>query len=132
VILEYHLGFPVINVGTFVPFHFIIFFHALYYTRLGLHCQAPKTESWQGWHIPEMVYSLRDRSSRKVLASPLHITQEASATAPTRDTPVSLESIASTSGLLRVAARSYWLFFMPLLYSILVQMQGITGIFFRS
>ena len=64
VILENLLGFPVIYIGALVELHSIIVIHALYYTRLGLDCQAPNTESWHFWHIPEMLYSFQDSSSR--------------------------------------------------------------------
>ena len=64
VILENLLGLPVIYIGTFVPFHSIVFVHVLYYSRLGLDCQAPNTESWHFWHIPEIVYSFQDSSSQ--------------------------------------------------------------------
>ena len=40
VILEYLLGFPVVNIGALIELHSVIVFHALYYTRLGLDCQG--------------------------------------------------------------------------------------------
>jgi hypothetical protein len=45
VILEYLLGFPVVNIGAFVKLHSVIVFHALYYTRLGLDCQGLNPEN---------------------------------------------------------------------------------------
>jgi len=64
---------------------------------------VPKTESWHTWHIPEMVYSFLEISSRKEEASPLQMTQEASATAPIRDRPVREVRRASIWGALLVA-----------------------------
>ena len=45
VILEYLLGFPVVNIGAFIELHSVIVFHALYYTRLGLDCQGLNPEN---------------------------------------------------------------------------------------
>ena len=45
VILEYLLGFPIVNIGALIELHSVIVFHALYYTRLGLNCQGLNPEN---------------------------------------------------------------------------------------
>ena len=93
----------------------------------------PKISSWQVWHMPEMVYSFSETSSRKEEASPLQVAHDASATAPLRDTPVRLESICSMPWCLKVASREYWGFFMCVLYQVVGQMsRGWSSFFWIS
>ena len=62
---------------------------------------APNTESWHFWHIPEIMYSSTERSSRKDWISiPVasQVAQRPSEIASLRETPKTTERRASISG----------------------------------
>jgi len=58
--------------------------------------------SWHAWHMPEMLNSLRESSSRKVVAVPVQVVQVAASMETLRSTPVRWVRKASISGLLSV------------------------------
>jgi len=69
VILENLLGFPVVYIGALVVLHPIIFFHALYYTRLGLDCQGLLDKNYvlaPLAHARDLVLFLGGRSTPEV------------------------------------------------------------------
>ena len=58
----------------------------------------PNVLSWHDWHMPLIVYSLRERSSVKSNAAFLHHVQVLARMALGRDTPVRVERCASIAG----------------------------------